>query len=113
MNNEIFGEVSMSMAQVKDELQKIKKRDKELNFRATKTEEYLGQVVTLKNPDDLFKKLSGLNIPRLKEQHIYKIMDVLPATVDGLKIILQGYTLTVNNANLKKIVDTVKEFTSK
>jgi DNA-directed RNA polymerase subunit F len=113
MKNEILEEVPMSMAQLKDELEKVKKRDKELNFRATKTEEYLNQVLEKKAFDDLFKKLTALNIPRLKEQHIYKIIDVLPASVDELKVLLQGYTLTVNNANLKKIVDTVKEFLKK
>ena len=111
--NEILNEVPMSMAQIKDELDRIKKRDKELNFRATKTEDYLNQVVTIKDADALFKKLVGLNVPRLKEQHICKIIDVLPKTADDLKVVLQGYTLTVNNANLKKIVDAINEFLAK
>jgi DNA-directed RNA polymerase subunit F len=113
MKNEILEEVPMSMAQLKEELDKVKKRDKELNFRAAKTDEYLSQVISIKSSEELFKKLTALNVPRLKEQHIYKIMDVLPTTVDGLKVILQGYTLTVNNANLKKIADAVKDFLKK
>ena len=111
--NEILEETPMSMAQLKEELGRIKKRDKELNFRATKTEDYLNQVVTIKDADALFKKLVGLNVPRLKEQHICKIIDVLPKTADDLKVVLQGYTLTVNNANLKKIVDAINEFLAK
>jgi len=113
MKNEILNEIPMSMAQLKEELERIKKRDKELNFRAAKTEEYLNQVVSLKNSEELFKKLTALNVPRLKEQHMHKIIDVLPTTVDDLKIVLQGYTLTVNNQNLKKIVDTLNEFLAK
>lgn len=113
MKNEILSEVPISMAQLKEELSRVKKRDKELNFRATKTEDYLNQVVTIKNSDELFKKIAGLSVPRLKELHIHKIIDVLPTTVDSLKIILQGYTLTVNNQNMKKIVDTINSFLPK
>ena len=107
---EIMSETPINMAQLKEELAKIKKRDKELNFRATKTEEYLNQFVTLKNPNELVEKLTKLDIPRLKENHINKIVDTLPATVKDLKVILHGYTLTVNNENLKKIADTVNSF---
>ena len=110
MKNEVLEEVPLSMSQLKDELAKVKKRDKELNFRSGKTEEYLGQVIKQKNLEDLFKKLTALDIPRLKEQHIQKIIDILPISVDSLKIILQAYTLTVNNANLKKIVEAVNAF---
>ncbi|MBW2980741.1 hypothetical protein KY360_04975 [Candidatus Woesearchaeota archaeon] len=113
MKNEILNEIPVSMAQLKEELERIKKRDKELNFRAAKTEDYLNQVVTLKNSEELFKKLTALNIPRLKEQHVHKIIDVLPTTVDDLKVVLQGYTLTVNNPNLKKIVETIEGFLAK
>ena len=102
---EIMSETPINMAQLKEELAKIKKRDKELNFRATKTEEYLNQFVTLKNPNELVEKLTKLDIPRLKENHINKIVDTLPATVKDLKVILHG--------NLKKIADTVNSFIEK
>ena len=36
--------------------------------------------------------------------------NVAPKTIDELKVILQGYTITVNNENIKKIADTVNKF---
>jgi len=36
--------------------------------------------------------------------HIIKIIDVMPKNVEELKAMLQSYTITVNNENLKKIV---------
>ena len=107
---QIVSETSMSMYQLKKELEKIKKRDNELNFRPNRTEVYLHQVATLKNPAELFEKIMKLNIPRLKEQHIHKIIDVAPTTVNDLKVVLQGYTITLNNESMKKIVDTINEF---
>ena len=67
-------------------------------------------MVTNPKAKELEEKLTKLNVPRLKEQHIHKIIDVLPTTVKDLKVVLQGYTLTVNNDNMKKIADTVNGF---
>ena len=110
---QIISETPINMYQLKKELEKIKKRDGELNFRANRTEEYLNQIAELKNADNLFDKLMKLNIPRLKEQHVHKIIDVMPTTLNELKVILQSYTVTVNNDSMKKIVDTLNEFLEK
>ena len=110
---QVISETPISAYQLKKELEKIKKRDNELNFRANKAEEYLHQIAVLKNADDLFDKITKLNIPRLKEQHISKIIDIAPTTVNDLKVVLQGYTITLNSESMKKIVDTINEFLDK
>jgi len=112
LNPEIIEEKPITMGELKDELERIRKRDKELNYRETRTEEYLHHFVTLNKEkrDELRKKLEGLNIPRLKVLHISKMIDLLPGTLDEVKIILQGYPMTVNNENMKKIADTIKKF---
>lgn len=103
------------MAELSAELKKIKKRDKELSFRGTKTEEYLTQFAALDEDRarELFDKLNKLNIPRFKDIHIIKLLDLLPTNPEDVKIILQGYTVTVNQENLKKIAKTIEEFTAK
>lgn len=107
---EIIEEKPINTVQLKEEIEKIKKRDKELGVRATKTEEYLKALITTSatKQKELFDKLMGLKIPRLKEQHIHKIIDVLPTKPEDAKLVLQGYTLTVSNDNLKKIAEAVK-----
>src|SRR3989338_145541 len=95
----ILSEKPVTMAELKNEIESIKKRDNELDFRAAKTEEYLNQFVAVKKAEELVKKIEALNIPRLKEQHITKIVDIMPATAKDLKVVLQNYILTVNNEN--------------
>lgn len=107
---EISSEAPISSSQLKEELKKIKQRDKELNFRATKAEEHLEHIETYKNTEPLFEKISKLNIPRLKDQHIYKIIDIMPGTVKDLKVVLQGYAISINNEDMKKIVDIINNF---
>jgi DNA-directed RNA polymerase subunit F len=106
---QIIKEAPISMAEVKKEVDKIKKRDKELSFRTLRTDEYLQQFVT-KDGVKLVDALKKLNISRLKEEQIIKIADLMPRTVDDLKIILQGYTLTLTKETMKQIVDEVNKF---
>jgi DNA-directed RNA polymerase subunit F len=112
---QIISENPITMAELKEELKQIRKRDKELNFRAAKTEEYLKQFVTIseKDAEGLTKKLEALNVPRLKDVHIKKMVDLMPKTADEVKAILSAYTVTVNNENVKKITETITEFSEK
>lgn len=115
MKSKIINETPISAADVKKELKQIKDRDKELNFRAQKTEDYLNQQVQLddKTIKALKEKLEKLGIPRIKEQHIAKILDLMPATDKDVTVILQGYAITITKENAKKIADVVAEFVKK
>src|SRR3989344_1264981 len=105
-------EVPISIYDLKKEMTKIKKRDEELSVRAAKTEEYLNNFVIIKPKDAeaLEEELLKLEVPRLKEVHVKKILDLLPASVEELKVILQGYTLTVNKENMEKMISTLKKY---
>ncbi|MAG08227.1 hypothetical protein CMO89_02040 [Candidatus Woesearchaeota archaeon] len=108
---ETISETPLTMAEVKEDLSKIK----DPNIRVNKTVEYLNQFtkLPLKDSKALFEKLDKLKVPRLKEKHICKIVDIMPTSTEELKSALQGYTITVNNENIKKIISTVKEFVKK
>ena len=113
-DTQIISESPINVYQLKKEIERIKKGHDELNFRAGKTEEYLHQAAPdIKNPEELFEKIMKLNVPRLREQHIHKIIDTMPATANELKTVLQGYTITLNNDSIKKIADTITEFLEK
>lgn len=111
----VVSESPISMAAMKAELEAIKARDTELNFRGQKTEEYLQQFVKLsdKDAEELAKKIEALGVPRLKAEHISKIIDVSPVNLEDLKIILQGYSLAITNDNLNKIAEAVAEYAKK
>lgn len=112
MTRKILSETSTHASEVKKLLEDIQEHDKELTFRAQRTLEHLQAIATLtpKKAKELEAALTKLDIPRLKEQHIHKLLDVLPKTADEVKLILQGYAVTVTNENCKKIADTVAEF---
>jgi DNA-directed RNA polymerase subunit F len=108
---EILSEKPITLAEMAAEIEKIKKRDGELNFRATKTEEYLQQfeLESDKKIEELKKKIEGLKIPRLKEEQIIKILDLMPKTLEEMKGILSAYTISVTQENMKKILSAIND----
>ncbi len=108
---EIIAEEPISMIDLKQELVKIKERDKELGAISNKTEDHLAQFASLepKKAEELAQKLKALKISRLKPEFIIKILDTLPTTVDQLKTLLQGYIVTLNQADMKKVVDVINQ----
>ena len=110
MELKVIEEKPISMAQLKEELKSIKKRDEELGFRTAKVSEYLDSIKVMKDIDEVFAKIEKLGIPRLKEAYIYKIIDLKPSNVLELKNIFQGYGLSVTNENLEKILKIIEDY---
>lgn len=102
----IVSEKPITLTELKDKISKIEKRDKELSFRGNRAKEYLGSFVDKKpkEVEELKKKIAELNIPRLKDRHIVKIVDIHPVDLDSLKMLLSGETITVKEEDLKKIL---------
>lgn len=102
----IMEEKPLTLAELKEKLEVIEKRDKDISFRANKTKEYLNafSIKKLKEVETLKKKIEELNVPRLKDRHIAKIIDISPKDMDSLRLLLSGEAITVRDEDLKKIL---------
>ncbi len=98
-----INEEAITLAETKSILDKVKERDEEFGFRAGRTYEYLNviEIQNEKKAQEMKQKIAELDIPRLKTEHIVKIVDLMPRSLEELKVVLQGVTIT--NENLKKI----------
>ena len=112
MAQKILSQVPINSAELYAEMKRIKERDKELGFRAQKTVDYLENlnVLDAKKAKELMEKLLKLDIPRLRDAHFHKIIDVMPSNAKDVKVALQQYNLTVSQENCKKIADVVAEY---
>lgn len=111
---EILKEKPLTLQETKESLDLIKSRDKEINFRSKKVEEYLNIIQKNRKPmPNLKEDLQKLDIQRLKENHIVKIINILPKNLDSLRAILAGENLTLKQEDLTKILETVKKHASK
>ena len=107
---QIISEKPVMMAEVKEELSRIQKKTEELNFRANKTLDHLKEFTkkSLTKSKELYSAIEALDVSRLKEEHIVKIVDTMPKYPEEVKALLSGYTITISNENAKKIAETVK-----
>ena len=112
MEIKIIEEKPITLAEMKRNLVDIEKRDKELNFRANKVKGYLENFgdIYIKDIEKIKKSLIELNIPRLKERHIVKVIDVMPNDIDGLKALFTGENITIKEEDMQRIHNIVKEF---
>ena len=112
MEPKVISEEPLSMRDLKEEIEKIKKRDedRELSIRVNKLDDYLNnfEVVSAETEKKLKSELEALKIPRLKLEHIIKIIDLLPRTDEELSLIMQSYALVITSANSEKILKVLK-----
>jgi DNA-directed RNA polymerase subunit F len=103
----IISESPLSLYDVRKELKTIKKRDEALSIRANRVSEYVDMFSPLsdKKAEEIKEAIVKLDVPRLKIDHINKLMDVNPIIVDDVKAVVTGYGLTVKNEHLQKIAD--------
>ncbi len=88
---------------------------------ASESKEYLGKEqeplklfidkftkLNVKQAKDFKKKLEALNLMKMNEQHISKIIDILPSNSEEINKIFVDMSLDENEEN--KILDLVKQF---
>lgn len=114
-SQKIINEVPLSIPEVKEEVARIKERDKELNFRMKKVEESLNvfSKIEAKDAQELYDKIMKLKIPRLKDRHVKKIIDILPMSVEEFRSMLTGSDITLPQDSIKKIIDLIKSYKEK
>jgi len=106
----VLNEKPLTMAELKEKLEEIKKRDIEISERTQKTLNYLNKFVLLKEKEALKLKeaLLNLNISRLKEKHIIKIIDLMPKDIESLKLIFASENITIKQEDLQRILEILK-----
>lgn len=112
MKSKIIDEKPLALFEVKEVLERSKEQG-ELNFRAAKTYDYLTNTTILeeKKARKLIKELVALDVARLKDKHIAKLIDCLPRTEEDVKFVLQAFTLTVSPADRKRIAEVMAKHT--
>lgn len=106
----VLEEETITLSDLKQFLDDIQTRDEELSFRAGKTMDHVNHLtlVDQSRKEELVKQIQELNVPRLKDFHIHKIVDVMPGGLKELNLILSGYTLTVNKEYQQKIIEVLQ-----
>lgn len=108
-NITIIEEKPLTLIEFKEKLAEVEKADKEISMKAQKTRDYLGTYASkTKKVADIRKNLQELQISRLKERHITKLIDLSPKNIDEIRLIFSGENLTVKQEDLNRILEALK-----
>ena len=109
MEIEILEQNPISNSELKEKLEQSKKETNELNFRSNKILEHLTEIqpMKLKDYQEKFNKINELEISRLRARHIVKVIEINPESLDELKMLLSGESLTLKQDDLQKIQEIV------
>ncbi|MDD5023446.1 MAG: hypothetical protein PHU63_04720 [Candidatus ainarchaeum sp.] len=108
MSIEIINEKPVPIAEVKDLIGKRK----EYSYRQKLALEHAkdNAKLSLKNTQALIEDLKKLEIRRLREKDIIKIADMVPKTIDDLKVIVSGSATPLIKDEMEKVIEIVKKY---
>lgn len=108
----VISDQPLNLYEVKKELKAVKKRDEQLSVRASRVDEYVTMFTPLseKAATELKEKIKALDVPRMKEEYLDKLIDILPINEEDVKTLLSGYGITVKNENVAKISELISEY---
>lgn len=89
-----------------------KEKSQQLTYREEKIKDYLKKFQKLKLSD--YKKakeeLLDLKIPRLDEEHIIKILDIMPKDGTQLRAVVSHSGTVIVDENVTKILSVLKKY---
>jgi len=99
-----------ALGEVKEILENLDKDEKEENKRAKGTLIYIKKFVKAKpeQTKKLKESLQNLNIIKLNQKYIAKIIDIMPEDTEDLKKIFVGEDFTLEQDEINSILEVIK-----
>lgn len=108
-NYEILSKEEVSLSEALDI---VNKKETELTYREEKAQDYLKKNTKLSYEEFTKAKeaILALDIPRIEEIHIIKILNIMPTTGTELRAIVSHDGLVLVDETAKKLLDSLKQF---
>jgi len=105
---EILKEEAVPLIKAKELLKDIDEKTFEQKVAFEHTKKF--SKITLQKANELQKELGSLELRKLKDEHIIKIIDTMPTDIEELKIILAHAQVPFKDEELPQILDIVKKY---
>lgn len=103
---EVLNEKFVTVSKAKDILDSVEDKNYEQKLAHEHTKKF-GKTKA-KKIKDLKEALEKLDMRRLKEKWIIKIIDLMPEDIEDLKVILRRAEVSFKEEEIKKIMETLK-----
>lgn len=110
-NYEVISKEPVSGSEV-DEIVNKKGEERELTYREEKIREFLNKFPKLSVEDynKVKEELISLEIPRLEEEHIVKIIDIMPKSGTELRAIVSHSGTVLVDDSVTKILEVLTKY---
>ncbi len=108
MDYEIIKETFIPTTKVKDILKKVKDKTYEQKTAYEHAKKF--SEITVDKAESLIKELLELEMRKLKEHQIVKIVDLMPKDIKELKVILEKSQMPFKEEEMEKIIEIVKKY---
>lgn len=110
-NYEIISQKPVHPSVILEQVEK-KVEEKELTYREEKILEYLkdSNKLSLEDFNKAFDELKSLEIPRLEDSHLIKILEILPQNGVELRSIVSHGGVVIVDDVVSQILDVVKKY---
>ncbi|MDD5417412.1 MAG: hypothetical protein PHW96_00810 [Candidatus Nanoarchaeia archaeon] len=105
---EVLNEKPIPIVEVKGLIGKRKDYTYEQKLALEHAKEF--SKISEKNAKSLGEELAKLEIRRLKDKDIVKIIDMMPKSVDELKVILSSSTTPMTKEEMTSVIEIVKKY---
>ncbi|MBI5872062.1 hypothetical protein HZB88_03165 [archaeon] len=101
----IINELPLSLVELKKRMDNIEKK----GYRGQRTRDYLNGIAKAKpkEAEEIAERIRKLDIPRIKDKHIAKLIDIMPKDKDSVKMILSGEIIILKEEEIQKILGAV------
>ena len=110
-NYEVVSQKPMSNSEILEDINK-KVEERELTYREEKTRSFLKDRT--QHTSEEFKKIKeeieALEIPRITEEHIVKIIDLMPEDGTQLRAITSHSGIVLVDENVSKLLDVLAPY---
>ena len=107
-NYDAIKEEFVPIAKVKEILEAIKERTYEQKLAYEHVKRF--NKIPLERAEELIKELALLEMRKLKDEQIIKIIDLMPKNVEELRVILAHSAVPFKDEELQQIIDIVKKY---
>lgn len=110
-NYEVISQKPIHSSHVLDQISK-RADSRELTYREEKVMEYLNDFnkLSVKDTISMYEELKKLDIVRLEDVHLIKIMEIMPSSGTELRTIVSHGGVVVVDETVNQILDIVKKY---
>ncbi len=108
LDYEVNKETFIPITKVKDILKKVKDKTYEQKMAYEHVKKF--SKISSDKAEELIKELLELEMRKLKEHQVVKIVDLMPKSLEDLKVILHKSQIPFKKDELEKILEIVKKY---